>query len=309
MVDRQGEGRAAAQVDLVQPAGEAAYEVAPVVGAEDQRVAIEDNQVVVARAADQRIGPGPADQAVVARVAEEHVVAVAAMKVVIAATAAERVVPGIADDRILAAVPVEQVVADPAPDEVIPEEAADEVVAAVAVERIVALLAEDPFEGAGPEIGLRRRAEVEARIAVLREDAATAPISDNEVALIEAILSVRETLPFALDHLRHIAMDMPSITAAVEGLAARAAALEARGIDIAALDFEAAYGRTHMEYYDGFVFGLYAEARPDLPPVASGGRYDALTRVLGRRVGRPDGMPAVGAVIRPGLVVELEGGA
>ena len=175
--------------------------------------------------------------------------------------------------------------------------------------RAALLAAEDPFEGAGPEIGLRRRAEVEARIAVLREDAATAPISDNEVALIEAILSVRETLPFALDHLRHIAMDMPSITAAVEGLAARAAALEARGIDIAALDFEAAYGRTHMEYYDGFVFGLYAEARPDLPPVASGGRYDALTRVLGRRVGRPDGMPAVGAVIRPGLVVELEGGA
>ncbi len=52
-------------------------------------------------------------------------------------------------------------------------------------------------------------------------------------------------------------------------------------MDVAALDFEGSYGRTHMEYYDGFVFGFYAEARPDLPPVATGGRYDALTRALG----------------------------
>ena len=50
-----------------------------------------------------------------------------------------------------------------------------------------------------------------------------------------------------------------------------------------------------MEYYDGFVFGFYAEGRPDLPPVATGGRYDALTRRLGDGVE----IPAVGGVIRP----------
>ncbi len=54
-----------------------------------------------------------------------------------------------------------------------------------------------------------------------------------------------------------------------------------------------------MEYYDGFVFGFYVEGRPDLPPVATGGRYDALTRVLGG--GRE--IPAVGGVIRPELVL------
>lgn len=70
------------------------------------------------------------------------------------------------------------------------------------------------------------------------------------------------------------------------------------------LDFEAAYGRTSMEYYDGFVFGFYAEARPDLPPVATGGRYDALTRHLGR--GRA--VPAVGGVIRPELAVQIREG-
>lgn len=175
--------------------------------------------------------------------------------------------------------------------------------------RVALLAASDPFAEAGAQIGLRSRAEVEARIEALRADVQTPPISDRQVALLDGILSVREALPFALQHLRDIAVDMPSIQPAVEGLAARAAALDARGIDIARLDFEAAYGRTHMEYYDGFVFGLYAETRPDLPPVASGGRYDALTRVLGRRSGRPDGIPAVGGVVRPGLIVELEGGA
>ena len=40
-------------------------------------------------------------------------------------------------------------------------------------------------------------------------------------------------------------------------------ALAAQGVDVAGLDFEASYGRTSMEYYDGFVFGFYAESRPD----------------------------------------------
>ena len=85
---------------------------------------------------------------------------------------------------------------------------------------------------------------------------------------------------------------------------ARLAALRARGIDTATLAFEASHGRTTLEYYDGFVFsfqGLDAE----MPPVASGGRYDALTAVLGQ--GRS--IPAVGGVIRPAMVAELREGA
>ena len=50
--------------------------------------------------------------------------------------------------------------------------------------------------------------------------------------------------------------------------------------------------------------GLDAVGRPDLPPVATGGRYDALTRVLGQG----DGIPAVGGVIRPELVLTLTEG-
>ena len=87
-------------------------------------------------------------------------------------------------------------------------------------------------------------------------------------------------------------------------MAARLDALAARGIAVDTLDFEASHGRTTLEYYDGFVFSFLA-ADPDLPPVASGGRYDALTTVLGQ--GRS--IPAVGGVIRPGIVADLKEGA
>ena len=67
------------------------------------------------------------------------------------------------------------------------------------------------------------------------------------------------------------------------------------------LDFEGSYGRTSMEYYDGFVFGFYSETYKDLAPVATGGRYDALTE----RMGQGKRIPAVGAVLRPDLTLLL----
>ena len=76
-------------------------------------------------------------------------------------------------------------------------------------------------------------------------------------------------------------------------------------MNVDALAFEGSYGRTSLEYYDGFVFGFYAAAAADYltPPVATGGRYDALTARLG--AGRA--VPAVGGVVRPDLVVALRG--
>ena len=77
--------------------------------------------------------------------------------------------------------------------------------------------------------------------------------------------------------------------------------MASRGINLDEIEFEAGYGRSSMEYYDGFVFGLYSDDAK-LPPVATGGRYDALTRVLGQGAE----IPAVGGVIRPELVIALE---
>ena len=93
---------------------------------------------------------------------------------------------------------------------------------------------------------------------------------------------------------------MPTISGAVDRFEARLTALRARGIDTASLAFEASHGRTALEYYDGFVFSFLKDG---MPPVASGGRYDALTAVLGAGAF----IPAVGGVIRPGLVARLKG--
>ena len=51
------------------------------------------------------------------------------------------------------------------------------------------------------------------------------------------------------------------------------------------------------------LFWLYSESYADLPPIATGGRYDALTKHIGK--GRE--IPAVGGVVRPDLIVKSKG--
>ena len=165
--------------------------------------------------------------------------------------------------------------------------------------RVALLAMDDPFADAGPAVGLRSRREVQARIDVLRTDAATPPIASDEIALIEAILALSETAPHVLSTLQDIAVDMPAIGKAVATFDARLDAMMQRGVDVGSLRFEGSYGRTSLEYYDGFVFGFYGDKA--VRPVATGGRYDALTAVLGD--GRA--VPAVGGVIRPDLLLEL----
>ncbi|MCX7560977.1 ATP phosphoribosyltransferase regulatory subunit [Sulfitobacter sp. F26204] len=156
-----------------------------------------------------------------------------------------------------------------------------------------------------PVIGKRAQSEIDTRIEALRSDAASPPISTREVDLIEGLLDLKGTMPQVLGRLRDLAMDLPQIQESVARVALREAALKARGINTETLMFEASFGRSSMEYYDGFVFGFRSEMRPDLPAIASGGRYDALTRQLGHG----GEIPAVGGVMRPGLMLELEGAA
>ncbi len=170
-----------------------------------------------------------------------------------------------------------------------------------AASRVALLANPDPLEGAAASIGLRSRAEVQARIDALRVDAQTPPISADELSMIDTLLGLDETCPHVLQSLRDIAVDLPSIDKAVDAFAARLDALSAKGVDVDTLAFEGSYGRTSLEYYDGFVFGFYADDAPLMPAIATGGRYDALTARLG--AGRA--VPAVGGVVRPDLVVTL----
>ena len=155
---------------------------------------------------------------------------------------------------------------------------------------------------AGTFVGLRSAEEIAARAEALAADAETPPIRATEAALLYDLLTLEAPAAAALTHLRGITLMLPAIEPAVGRLAARLEALAARGVDVTTLAFEASHGRTALEYYDGFVFSFHAEG---LPPVASGGRYDALTRVLGAGAS----IPAVGGVIRPELVAQVRGRA
>ncbi|NUB46613.1 ATP phosphoribosyltransferase regulatory subunit [Fertoebacter nigrum] len=170
------------------------------------------------------------------------------------------------------------------------------------LERLAQASPDALIEGAGPQIGLRSATDIATRAALLVADAATPPLPAPEAAMLDALLALSAPAAQAQTRLREIVGHMPAMAPALDSFAARLDALAARGIDPATLPFEASHGRSTLEYYDGFVFTFHA-ADPSLPPVASGGRYDALTAVLGQ--GRS--IPAVGGVIRPNLVAALKG--
>ena len=92
------------------------------------------------------------------------------------------------------------------------------------------------------------------------------------------------------------------ISPAIDRFEARLEAIENEGIPVAGLAFDATFGRM-LEYYDGFVFEMRAPGEGDHPPLAGGGRYDALTL----RLGAPRKVPAVGGIIRPEAVLEVRG--
>lgn len=153
--------------------------------------------------------------------------------------------------------------------------------------------------------GLRSPDEMQARIDRLQADAAETPLSPQWVDRLGRLFAVQAPAPRALQQLRQLAQEIPDIAEAVDRLERNLADLSRRGIDIERIHFDASHGRHTMEYYDGMTFSFAAAGHADWPPVATGGRYDALAAVLGQAQGRS--IPAVGGIIRPGLVFELGG--
>ena len=152
-------------------------------------------------------------------------------------------------------------------------------------------------------IGSRNVQEIKERLLKLKLESEIDPIDPEEVKILDDILSLKDTCTVALSYLEKVSKKMPGIEKTVDNFAKRLNFLAKNGINVNLLDFEGSYGRTSMEYYDGFVFGFYSETYKDLAPVATGGRYDALTE----RVGQGKKIPAVGAVLRPDLTLLIRG--
>ena len=164
-------------------------------------------------------------------------------------------------------------------------------------ERIVA--------AAGAQVGLRGASEVVERLMQQADEACADPLDSEEANALESLFRTRGDAHSALAVLRRVQNRLPGIEAAVDRFERRIAALKAVGMDIRALGFAATYGRTTLEYYNGFVFGFVnGSGGRDMPPVASGGRYDFLTRQLGGETAPR----AVGGVVRPEIALSLAGG-
>ncbi len=172
---------------------------------------------------------------------------------------------------------------------------------AALLERLAQARPEALIAAAGPVIGLREADEIAARAAALRDEAGEPPVDAATAAALDALVGLSAPLTQAAERLFAMAETLPQIGAAVDRLGRRIAALQARGIDVGSIRFVATHLQATLEYYDGMVFSFYAGH--GLPPVASGGRYDALTA----RLGDGRSIPAVGGAIRPGLVARLRG--
>jgi ATP phosphoribosyltransferase regulatory subunit len=154
---------------------------------------------------------------------------------------------------------------------------------------------------AGEPLGLREIDEIVTRTLALALAAAEidTPMPAEQAELIETALSIKGPAGNALARLRALtAVSGTDITPALDRFEARLAALDQAGVDASALPFDATFGR-NLEYYEGFVFEITAQDHPDLPPLAGGGRYDAMTH----RLGAGNAVPAVGAMIRPEAVL------
>lgn len=149
----------------------------------------------------------------------------------------------------------------------------------------------EAIKRAGRFVGARSEAEILARLDVLTDDAAEPPLAAEQKASIEAVLAVKGPSEAALARLRDLAL--APMAPALNAMERRMDALAARRVDAGALPFDAVFGRG-LEYYDGFVFE-FRSGDPELPPLAGGGRYDALTAILGRG----EGSTAIGGVVRP----------
>ena len=148
---------------------------------------------------------------------------------------------------------------------------------------------------AGPMIGRRGADEIRERLEVLERESKTDPLSPKQSYAIKRILGLKGKLWSVIPKLRKIQESLPQIESAVDLMEDRVFSMRKHGIDGPGLYFTASFGRTTLEYYDGFVFGFLPRGAGDAPVAASGGRYDLLTRMLGGG----KSVPAVGGVIRP----------
>ncbi|WP_029350562.1 ATP phosphoribosyltransferase regulatory subunit [Bosea sp. 117] len=122
----------------------------------------------------------------------------------------------------------------------------------------------------------------------------------EKVAVLERYLAIEGDPDAAARALRALAGDAGlDLSAALDAFEVRTNFIAAQGVEVARLNFAAAFGRP-LDYYTGMVFELHENGGP--VPLVAGGRYDGLLA----RLGAPEPIPAVGFAVWPARLDALE---
>ena len=154
----------------------------------------------------------------------------------------------------------------------------------------------------GPVIGLRSVEEIVDRSKELMIEESKNPIPQSDVSIIEKLQALKCSLCSAPIKIKKFMGLGSELVQVCDNLSSRIQAMVELNIDVKKLNFASNLARTRLEYYDGFIFTSSIKGRPELPPVAQGGRYDALTNILSKG----SSIPAVGGIVRPEILLSVK---
>ncbi len=154
----------------------------------------------------------------------------------------------------------------------------------------------------GPVIGLRSVEEIVDRSKELMIEESKKPISQSDVSIIEKLQALKCSLCSAPIKIKKFMGLGNELIQVCDNLSSRIQAMVELKIDVKNLNFASNLARTRLEYYDGFIFTSSIKGRPELPPVAQGGRYNALTNILSKG----SSIPAVGGIVRPEILLSVK---
>lgn len=149
--------------------------------------------------------------------------------------------------------------------------------------------------------GGRDAGEIADRL-IARFDAAELAPDEAALATLRAFLAIRAPLNAAAGALSGFATDHRlDLTAAIDTFVAREAEIGKAGVDTAAVQYDAAFGRA-LDYYTALVYEI---TLPDGLVLIGGGRYDRLLTMLGAQ----GAIPGVGFSVWLDRVGALSGDA